>query len=476
MRVLHAAAELFPLIKVGGLGDVLGALPQALRALGVDARVLLPGFPAVLKGIPELREVERFQGLPGQQEGRILEGRLASDVPAFVLDVPDYFGRSGGPYDEWGDSHLKFAAFSMAAARIGRHGAGGWKPEVLHCHDWQTGLAPAYLAQGQGAPPASVMTIHNLAYQGIYGSEVFPLLGLPDECFQMHGLEFHGKVNFLKAGLVYARKITTVSPTYAREIQTPEAGWYLEGLLAHRAQDLVGILNGADYRVWSPSCSPHLVRPYDASDLRGKAACKKALQQEMGLQGHAGSPLFGVVSRLAPQKGLDMVLENVAHLVDQGAQLVLLGSGEGALEQGFAAAAARHPGQVAVRIGYDEGLAHRILAGSDVLTVPSRQEPCGLTQIYALKYGTLPLVRRTGGLADTVVDATEEALQAGTATGFVFGPPSSWVLGETLGRAATMYKEQPDRWRQLQLQAMAQDYGWEAAGKAYLALYASLFS
>lgn len=475
MKVLHVTAELYPLVKVGGLADVLGSLPQALKALGVDVRVLMPGFPGVLDGIRVEGEACRVHGVPGVGEARVVRGRTPAGIPLYVLDLPQLYHRPGGPYEESGDSHFKFAALAWTAAQMGLHGDGDhWKPWVVHSHDWQSGLTPAYLAFGGGPRPATVINIHNLAYQGIYPGEWLHDLHLPQESFHMEGVEFQGRINFLKAGLAYADRIVTVSPTYAQEIQRPEWGWYLEGLLARRSRELVGILNGADYEVWNPAHSPHLTNHYDAPRMAGKKVCKNQLQRELGLEEAPEAPLFAVVSRLAPQKGLDLVLDNAEYLVSLGAQLAILGTGEPALEQGFAKVAQARPDRVAVRIGFDEGLAHRFLAGADALLMPSRQEPCGLTQIYALRFGTLPVVRRTGGLADTVVDANPETLAAGTATGFVFEPESAWILGETLGRACDLYHQNPRAWSEVQRRGMKQDFSWKASAQHYLDLYRSL--
>jgi len=469
------AAELYPWVKVGGLGDVLGALPAAQRAVGVRARVLLPAYPVLKKAFPEAEPVGGLDDLLGTGPARFLLARTPEGVPLYLLDAPALFDRPGGPYDEAGDSYLRFGALSFAAAWLARHGdAHGWRTRILHCHDWQTALAPAYLSLWGGDRPATVMTIHNLAYQGIYDKAVLEALRLPPEAFRMAGVEFHGDLSFLKGGLHYADRISTVSPTYAREIQEPAFGERLEGLLAHRRQDLVGILNGVDGRVWNPASSPHVPMHFDAVHRSGKMVCKNQLQRELHLSEEPRAPLFTVVSRLATQKGLDLILANVEHLVALGAQLALLGSGDPLLEKGFKAAAHHHRSRVAVRIGYDEALAHRLLAGGDVLLVPSRFEPCGLTQLYALKYGALPVVRRTGGLADTVVDACTESLADGTATGFVFDQVDGWVLGETITRACELYAQHPREWAQVQQLGMKQDFSWRASAKRYAELYQGL--
>jgi starch synthase len=474
MRILHVATEMFPQVKVGGLGDVMAALPVAQRGLGADARVLLPGFPAFLEGTPGLRPAGGVGNLLGQGEARFLLGRTEKGLPVYLLDCPALFDRPGGPYDEWGDSHVKFAALAWSAARLGLEGdSSGWRPQVLQGHDWQAGLIPAYL-RDRPDRPRTVATVHNLAYQGTYPPELLDSLWLSQDLFHPEGLEFYGKLNFLKAGLAYADRITTVSPTYAREIQLPEQGAGLDGLLAHRHRDLVGILNGVDPQVWNPAKDPHLEFHFDARRLSGKKVNKNLLQRAVGLEEDPQLPLFAVVSRLAEQKGLDLVLENVAYLIQLNAQLLVLGTGDGALEAGFRSASREHPGRIAAVLGYDEALAHRILAGADGVLVPSRHEPCGLTQLYGLRYGTLPLVRRTGGLADTVVDANSHSLMDSTATGFVFDEPSSWVLGETFGRACRLYREDPRAWSQMQRRGMALNFSWEASAREYLALYQSL--
>ena len=473
MRMLHVAAEIFPYVKVGGLADVLGALPAAQRSLGADARVLVPGFPALLKGIPDLKPVGAELDLMGCG-ARVLLGRTGNGVPIYVLDCPALFDRPGGPYDEWGDSHRKFAALAKGAALVALGADPFWRPEVVQAHDWQAGLVPVYLGQAESLRPRTVVTIHNMAYQGIYPKALLSELGIPQAFFHPGGVEFYGQINFLKAGLSYADRITTVSPTYAKEIQLPEGGAGLDGLLARRAGDLSGILNGVDYQIWNPSSTRHLEVHYDAKRLSAKKINKNLLQRAVGLDEAPDAPLFAVISRLAEQKGLDLVLENIAYLTQLNAQLLVLGTGDPVLEAGFTAAAVSHPGRVATVLGFDEGMAHRILAGADVVLVPSRQEPCGLTQLYALRYGALPLVRRTGGLADTVVDADAQSMMDSTATGFVFREPTSWILGETIGRACSLYRQDPKAWAGIQRHAMAQDFGWETAAKEYLDLYAAM--
>ena len=391
MRILQVSAELFPLLKTGGLADVAGALPAALAAAGAEPRLLVPGFPAIRESLTHECAVAPV-ALPWS-EGRaaLLRGRLPGfEMPVYVLDAPGLFDRPGNPYGDalgiaYPDNHRRFALLGLAAARLAEGVDGSWRPEVVHAHDWHAGLACAHIAASRSRrrnDARTVFTIHNLAYQGLFPAEQFCELGLPPAHYAVEGVEFYGQVSFMKAGLHFADAITTVSPSYAREIQTPEQGCGLDGLLRHRASDLHGILNGVDYAVWSPVRDRSLAQPYSIERPQGKADCKAALQAECGLAVRPDAPLFGVVSRLTEQKGLPLVLEALNDLIDAGGQLVVLGSGDARLEAAFADAAARHPGQVARRTGMDEGLAHRIYAGSDVVLVPSRFEPCGLCLLY----------------------------------------------------------------------------------------------
>jgi len=485
LRVLHVGAEIFPLLKTGGLADVLGALPGALRAAGVDARVLLPAFPALRAALRDGRDVATVHGPDGVAPAHLLAGHFdepgLAGVPIYLLDQAALFGRPGNPYSDaqgvaYADNHTRFALLGLAAARLAEGADAVWRPQVVHAHDWHAGLAPAYLAFARRAGTshaASVFTVHNLAYQGNFPAEVFAALGLPAEAYTLHGVEFHDQVSFMKAALHYADRVTTVSPTYAREIQGVELGCGLEGLLSERASVLSGILNGVDDAVWNPATDAAIARVYSPGQMAGKAACKAALQSECGLEPQTRAPLFAVVSRLTEQKGLHLVAEVVPEILRRGGQLVLLGNGDAALEAAFAGVAQAHPRQIAVRQGHDEALAHRIFAGSDVTLVPSRFEPCGLTQLYSLKYGSLPLVRRTGGLADTVVDSTLEDLAEERATGFVFERFDAIDLTRALRRAFTLW-QQPRAWRAVRARGMAQRFGWDSAAASYLALYRGL--
>lgn len=487
MRVLHVGAEIYPFVKTGGLADVIGALPAALAAANADARVLLPALPPLAKVLREARVVGRVQPPWGGPAAELVEGRLDAPtlarVPAILVRHDALYARAGSPYGDGSghafvDNQRRFALLGLAAARLAEGLHAAWRPEVLHGHDWHAGLAPAYAAFSRRAGKhraASVFTVHNLAFQGLYARGHFAELGLPAEAWGVNGVEFHGQLSFMKAGLHYADRITTVSPSYAREIQGHELGCGLDGLLRERSAVVSGILNGVDDAVWNPEHDATLAAPYSAAKLAGKAACKAALQTECGLAVQADAPLFSAVTRLTEQKGLQLVVEAIDGLVARGGQLVVLGSGDAALEAALRAAAARHPRQVALRQGYDEALAHRIFAGSDVTLVPSRFEPCGLTQMYALRYGSLPLVRRTGGLADTVVDCTLEDLADERASGFVFERFAVDDLQRALRRAFTLWSR-PREWRVVQKRAMAQRFGWDTAAARYLALYDSALS
>ena len=472
MRVLFVASELFPYVKTGGLGDVMAALPLAMRALGADVRMLVPAYPAIREQVEVQEELVAFPDLMGGGRARILRAQ-APGLPLYLLDQPAYFDRPGSPYEHPGDLASRFAGLAWAAAHLGRAGDGaGWRPDIVHGHDWPTGLMPAYVAYGDGPRPGTVMTIHNIAFQGRFAPSVLEELKLPRRAFTPEGVEFHGDVGFLKAGLQLADRLSTVSPTYAMEIQHA-GGHGLEGLLAHRSDSLHGILNGVDRAVWNPAKDRHLHSRFDVRHPARRLPNRPDFQRRMGLQEDPDALLFTAVSRLDPLKGLDLVLENVDHLVDQGAQLGLIGSGEPQAEAAFRQAAQRHPGRVAVFIGYDEALARRAFAAADVVLVPSRQEPCGLTQLYAMAYGALPLVRRTGGLADTVIGATAETLANGTATGFVFDPANGWALGQAIDGAVDLFKK-PAAWRKVQRRGMLSEFGWEGPAQAYLDLYATI--
>jgi len=477
MRVLSVASECVPFVKTGGLADVVGALPRVMDGQGVDMRVLLPGYPKVMAALGPTREVMEDRTLFGGP-GRVLSGR-AEGIDLLVLEAEHLYGRDGTPYldakgEDWDDNPERFAALSWIAARIADEGVsngadGGWRPDVLHGHDWQAGFAPYYLKARGGAVPC-IFTVHNIAFHGSAPAGRLGALRLERSHFVQHGgFEFWGRIDALKAGLVWADRITTVSPTYARELTRPEFGAGLDGVVRSRAGDMSGILNGIDTETWNPARDKAIAGRYRTP--RGKAKNRKALREEFGLP-EARGPLCAVVSRLTQQKGLDLLLDALPALLDKGGQLVMLGTGEGALERAFRAAARTYPG-VAVHIGYDEAMAHRIIAGADAILVPSRFEPCGLTQLYALRYGTIPLVALTGGLADTVIPASPAALAARASTGVQVYPLTAETLALRLMDLCTLFTDR-DTWRMMQENAMAQPVGWETSAAAYAALYRDL--
>ena len=481
MRVLQVSAEIFPLLKTGGLADIAGAMPAALAEVGCDVRVLLPGFPSVVAALDDAAIVCNLVA-PWGETFTLRKGTLRGMAPrglrAYVIDAPALYDRPGNPYENaqrqpYADNHRRFALLGWVAAQLGQGVDAAWQPQVVHGHDWHAGLAPAYLHFARPPlrePVGTVFTVHNLAYQGVFAADLFADLGLPPLANRIDGIEFYGKISFMKAGLYYADRITTVSPTYAHEIQTPEQGCGLDGLLRARGGVLSGILNAVDETVWNPAADTLIPANFDADDRAGKARCKSALQRELGLAVERRAPLFSVVSRLTEQKGLQLVVAAVDEIIAHGGQLVVLGSGDAALEQALRVQALKHPQSVAVHLGYDEALAHRIFAASDVTLVPSRFEPCGLTQMYGLKYGSLPLVRRVGGLADTVVDSTLEDLAEETANGFVFDDFTAEAMIRALRRAFVLYAR-PKDWTAVSGRAMRQTYGWNVSAQKYLALY-----
>jgi starch synthase len=481
LRVLHAAAELYPWVKTGGLGDVVAALPPALLTQGIDTRLCLPAFPAFLDAF-HLTDAVRLATPFAAERVRVALATLpGGKITAYLVDHPPFYDRPGGPYGgpdgrDWPDNHRRFALLSWVAAALGNGADPNWRPDIVHGHDWHAGLAPAYLraeAEAGGQPAASIFTVHNLAYTGWFAAGIFPELSLPAVFFGLNGVEFYGGVSFMKAGLFYADRLTTVSPTYAREIQTPEYGEGFDGLMRTRADVLSGILNGVDPAVWDPEHDDALPQRYGIDNAEaGKGAAKAELRRRLHLFDGA-APIFGVVSRLTSQKGLDLLLPALPDLVVGNGQLALLGSGDRDLETGFAAAAEERRGMIGAEIGYDEDLARLVIAGSDCVVIPSRFEPCGLTQMYGLRYGTLPLVRRTGGLVDTVVDATPARLRDGTATGFMFEPATTEALGATLEWATAQYANR-ETWRQMMREAMTRDFSWAQSARQYVALYREL--
>jgi starch synthase len=469
------ASECVPLVKTGGLADVVGALPLALQDLGHRVRVLLPCYPSVASKLGDaparLRFPELFGGPAAIRAGTV--GRLE----VLALDAPHLFARPGDPYlapdgKDWPDNDRRFAALAMAAARYVAEPPDGPPVDLVHCHDWQAGLTPVYLRQLQEAPPPVVFTIHNIAFQGLFPAAEVEALGLPQGAFTPQGFEFYGRLSFMKAGLVFSDRLTTVSPTYAAELQTEAFGMGLQGVVRDRRRDLVGILNGIDGASWNPETDPAIAARYSAQTLDGKRANRAAVQNAMALDADPAAFLACVVSRLTEQKGIDLLIDALPSLVAMGGQLALLGTGSREIETAFQAAASRYPGRVGVRIAYDEPLSRQLIAGCDAILVPSRFEPCGLTQMYGLRYGTIPVVARTGGLADSVIDANEAALRAGVATGFVFDPADPDGLERALARAATLFRD-ADSWRALIRTAMSQQVDWSSASKRYEALYRS---
>jgi len=490
MRVLHVCTEIFPLLKTGGLADVVGALPEAQKRAGCDARVLVPGFPALRSGILDQTLVAELAPAFGVHGIRLYRGVLpasANDVGlvqagseyVYVIDAPALYDRPGNPYSDadnhaYPDNYRRFALLGWMAARLAEGLDSTWRPQIVHGHDWHAGLAPAYLRAAEEASgyklAGSVFTVHNLAYQGNFPQQVFHELGLPAHFYGINGIEFHGQCSFLKSGLFYADKLTTVSPTYAHEIQGSEQGCGFDGLLHSRENDLIGILNGVDAAVWNPVTDKLIPALFDAAAMAGKLTCKTALQNEFGLAVQNDAPLFCIVSRLTEQKGLHLIVAALPEIIQRGGQLIVLGSGDASLEAAFQAAALAHPHAVAVHIGYDEHLSHRIIAASDVIMVPSRFEPCGLTQLYGLAYGTLPLVRQVGGLADTVTDCSLENMADGMATGFVFNSFDTTGICAALRRAFALYKRKSD-WKQVQKFGMQQQFSWDAAAMQFTTLY-----
>lgn len=480
LSVLSVASEAVPLVKTGGLADVVGALPAALAEHGVKVTTLVPGYPGVLAALSKPRKTREWDSLLGEK-ARLLSARLG-DQPLLVLDAPAYFGREGGPYADatgrdWDDNWRRFAAFSRAAADVAATGVTGGKRsfDVVHAHDWQAALTPAYLryAPPAGAPAVpSVVTVHNMAFQGYYPAAVFPRLELPEAAWSVDGVESYAGVGMLKAGMQLADAITTVSPTYSWEIRSPQFGMGLEGVVLARSNRVHGILNGIDPAEWNPARDRHLAATYDRKTLGARKANKRALEKAFGLDPGDG-PLFVVISRLTWQKGIDVLCEVIDHLAGIGGRLALLGTGDAEIVNQLEGAAQRHPGRIGLRFQYDEALSHLMQGGGDAILVPSRFEPCGLTQLYGLAYGCVPVVSRTGGLADTVIDANPAALSTGVATGIQMNAVDYPALAMAVSRASDLYYR-PDEWRRLQQNGMKADFSWKASGAAYAELYRRL--
>lgn len=465
------------MIKTGGLADVSGSLPRALCALDNDVRLVLPAYPSVLQQTSKTVSLSKLQ-VPGHTGNvRILSAEVPGlSFPLYLVDAPGLFDRSGNPYvdtkgHDYPDNAQRFAAFCHAIVALALGHADRWQPDVVHCNDWQTGLVPALLSQ-EWQRPATIFTIHNLAYQGQFNRATFDALQLPKPLWSPEGLEFHGDFTFIKGGIAFADMVNTVSPTYAKEICQPQLGYGLDGLLRHRGERLVGILNGIDGKTWDPATDPHIPAHFNAQDQTGKAICKSALLQAFGLPERPGSLLFSHIGRLVSQKGVDLIIAILPSLMAAPeAQLVILGSGDSKLEDFLRSAAKRYPDRVAVHIGYDEPLAHLIEAGSDIFLMPSRFEPCGLNQLYSLRYGTVPVVHRTGGLADTVADASSRALFEENATGFAFEHADADGLWWAVNRAIELHRRPAVWWEKLVRTGMRQNFDWRVSAERYQALY-----
>jgi starch synthase len=491
MKVLHVAAEVFPLVKTGGLADVVAALPVALAEQGADVRLLLPGLPAILDAVQGARTVIDIGMCFGAMRVRLLRGRMpGTSLPVYVVDAPYLFRRDGSPYqdqqgEEWPDNLQRFALLGWVAAHLAAGDADPlWAPDIVHAHDWHAAMACAYIAEHPPTQAASVFTVHNLAFQGLFAMHDWPLLGASSRLMSPAGLEFHGQLSFMKSGLLFADHVTTVSPNYAHEIATHEFGCGLDGVVRGRVNEgaVSGILNGIDEAIWNPATDAAIAQRYDAQQMAGKVACRAALLAELGLDADQNSLLLTVVSRLTSQKGLDLVLAALPELLRAGVQLVVQGTGEPALEAAFRMAQQANPGRVHVHIGYDEARAHRLIAGADAIAVPSRFEPCGLTQMYGLRYGTLPIVRRVGGLADTVFDVSADALVSAASasgvspspsTGFLFDAATPAAFERCVRRALEL-RGQPQAWGLRVSNAMSQSLSWQGPANQYMALYDKL--
>lgn len=477
INLLSVASEIYPLIKTGGLADVVGALPGALAGNGVAARTLVPGYPSVIARLGKAKAMRRYDDLFGVP-ATILSAQVEG-LDLLVLDAPDFFAREGGPYgdhagNDWADNWRRFAALSRAGADIAEGALKGWRPDIVHVHDWQAAMTAAYMRFGPAAAVPKLVTIHNLAFQGRFSAGIFAGLGLPPEAWSVDGVEYYGGIGYLKAGLVSADAITTVSPTYAQEIRSSVHGMGLDGLINGRVDRLHGILNGVDTDIWNPVTDALIAKPYSVRALAGRTANRRALERRFGLD-QDDAPIFVIVSRLTWQKGMDLLVEALDHLVEAGAKLAVLGSGDHPLEGALLGAADRHHGRIGVQIGYDEPLSHLLQAGGDAILIPSRFEPCGLTQLYGLRYGCVPVVARVGGLADTVIDANEAAVASGAATGVVFAPSDPLALHGAINRVMALYHDKPV-WQAIQRAGMRTDFSWKHSAARYAALYRSLIA
>lgn len=476
LRILFASSEVAPFAKTGGLADVSGSLPAALASLGHQVAVVMPLYRSVKEGDHDIKLHDKFLTLPfkGQRmTAKVYTTSMSKDIPIYFIQREEFFDRGslyGTPEGDYFDNPERFIFFSRSIVELSR--LIGFEPNVIHCHDWQTSLVPVYLKSLYKNVPyfknmRSVLTIHNLAYQGVFPKETISISDLPVELFSMRGLEYYGKMNFMKGGIVFSDLITTVSEKYAQEIQTPEYGYGMEGVLKDRREDLYGILNGVDYSLWNPMTDPHIASNYDEKDISGKKKCKDELKKIYGLKESDEFPIIGMISRLADQKGFDILAEAMDHLLGLKICLVILGTGDSKYEKQFAALAKKHPGRLGVKIAFDNALAHKIEAGSDMFLMPSKYEPCGLNQMYSLKYGTIPVVRATGGLDDTIKEFDPET---GKGTGFKFNAYSSKELVKAIKRAVYLYRNK-QLWAKLVKNAMKQDFSWQKSAHKFEEVY-----
>lgn len=471
MNILSVTSEVYPLIKTGGLADVAGALPLALDALGAKTKTLLPGYPMVMGKIGTANPVMHFSELLG--EPATLLATTYEGLDLLILDAPSLYNRPGGPYLDtngldYADNWKRFAALSLAGAQIAQGALPDWQPDLVHVHDWQAALVPVFMRYSERPEIPSILTIHNIAFQGQFAANILPYLGLPGHAM-WEALEYHGTVSYLKGGMVTAHMISTVSPSYAAEILDPAFGMGLEGLVASRAADLHGIVNGIDISVWNPADDALIAAPYSITNLKKRKLNREALERHFGLDSD-DAPIFCVISRLTWQKGMDVLASVADDLVAAGGKLVVLGTGEPGLEWALKSAANRHPGRVSVQLGYNEPLSHLIQAGADAIIIPSRFEPCGLTQLYGLRYGCVPVVSRTGGLNDTIIDANAAALAAKVATGIQFAAVTADGLRQAVRRTIRLFND-TKTWNQIQKQGMKADVSWQTSAQAYVHLY-----
>ena len=491
MKVLFAASEAYPLIKTGGLGDVIHGLPIALKKKGVDVRLVLPAYRSLMSKLKtaDIHVVGRFEveGANRSHMIQVIESCFdGEDIPLLLIDAPELFDRDGGAYlhpdgSDWPDNAERFTVFSRAVAQLGLDVINlGWSPDIIHCHDWQTGLIPAFLSSEPSAPK-TVFTIHNLAYTGLFTHETFTALGLPPVWWSPELIEFYGDMSMLKAGILFADEVTTVSPRYAYEITTAEFGYGMDGVLRSVQHKLMGILNGIDHETWDPQYDSHIATNYSIKSdyLKGKRDNKQALFKVLGVEISSVNQeraLLGFVGRLVEQKGLDLILDIIPTLLEKhDVEMVILGTGEERYEHELAEMAKRYPDRLFVELGYSEKLAHLIEAAADIFLMPSRFEPCGLNQLYSLRYGTLPVVHFVGGLADSVVDASSDNIDSGRATGFHFLEPTQESFIEAVERALSLYQDNK-AWNRLVRSAMSEDFSWEHSSQEYISLYNQLTS